>query len=79
MSLMMMGTAAMSRFDAICREVAGQGSGLTLQQISGAGALARELSKPDPDMTKVKSLRTQLGLEAEEIDQKANAPPRPSP
>ena len=72
MSMMTMDAAAMDRFDAICREVAGQGSGLTLQQISGAGALARELSKPDPSTDRVKSLRDQLGLEAEEIDRDAS-------
>ena len=72
MSMMTMDTAALDRFDAICREVAGQGSGLTLQQISGAGALARELSKPDPSTDRVKSLRDQLGLEAEEIDRDAS-------
>ena len=68
MSMMTMDAAAMDRFDAICREVAGQGSGLTLQQISGAGALARELSKSDPDTDRVEVLRTQLGLEAEGSD-----------
>ena len=71
MSMMTMDAAAMDRFDAICREVAGQGSGLTLQQISGAGALARELSKSNPDRERVELLRDQLGLEASEMDRDA--------
>ena len=72
MSMMTMDAAAMDRFDAICREVAGQGSGLTLQQISGAGALAREMGKTEPDTDRVEVLRDQLGLEAEEIDRDAS-------
>ena len=74
MSMAMMDAAALDRFDLICKAVAARGSGLTLSQIGDAGALARELSKPEPDTAMVKSLRDQLGLEASEIDQTDAAP-----
>ena len=65
MSLITMDPSAMERFDAICATVAKRGSGLTMQQIGNAGALARELSKSDPDPERLKFLQDRLGLSDE--------------
>ena len=62
MSLIGMDAPTMERFNAFCTVVAARGEGLTLAQIGGAGALARELAKADPDIGKVESLQDRLGL-----------------
>ena len=63
-----MDAPTMAEFDAICATVAARGKGLSLLQITAASALARELSKAEPDTEKVEVLRTQLGIEAEGSD-----------
>ena len=62
MSLGMMSTVAMDRFDTLCRAVAERGRGLTLSQIADAGSLAREMEKPDPNVEKIELLKNRLGL-----------------
>ena len=68
MSLGMMDTAAMNRFDLVCKLLAARGRGLTLLQIGDAAALAEELEKSDPDSERVELRRARLGLEAAELD-----------
>ena len=69
MSLGMMSTVAMAKFDTLCRAVAERGKGLTLTQIGDASALAGELERADPDMERVELLRDRLGLEASETEE----------
>ena len=68
MSLGMMSTVAMAKFDSLCKTVAARGRGLTLLQIGDSAALAEELEKADPDSERVEVLRDRLGLEASETD-----------
>ena len=62
MTLGLMNTAAMTRFDVVCKTVAARGRGLTLTQIGDASALVQELERADPDMDRVALLQDRLGL-----------------
>lgn len=63
-----MDPTARRHFDRLCSLAKGRsGLGLTLDEIADAGALARELAKPDPDRERVEELADRLELEPHEL------------